>query len=453
MLIRIGAALTVMAKFIQRRGDVYQFCLRVPAPLRKHYGKTFIRQSLKTREVHHAMREAEKLARKYEAEFRVLASGAKAVPADTLVAGKALAEQYDFDTFIDHVIEPLRATYAGNDDEVYDIASPVDYLSPHQMEAWKALVNANATRLSSAFDLYVKTHQRGKDQAFVEKQQRDWNSLIDIVGDIEFNDLSRVHARQVVEVLLKQGKKTTTVRRTVTTLSAITAAAIRELAVVRTNPFEKVGIQGEGEDAKQSVVANHDQLTQIVAAMRANTVSVPALLILLQLEIGARIGELSGLAVNDVVLDHEIPHIVIQKQPWRTLKTKVSERSVPLVGIALEAAKLAITLPRTGKGEDKGKGLFEQYAHPRGNDSASAATNKRLKPWGLTSHSFRHTMEDRLREAGCPEDIRNAIQGHTNGSAAEQYGKGFSLKVMREWMDKVALGANGSELSMQQSKY
>ena len=437
MLIKLGAAISVMTQYIQRRGDTYQFCMRVPSHLHKHYGKDRIRQSLNTKDEHKAIREAEKLARTYQAEFKVLTDGAKATPAETALAGKALSEQYDLDMFINHVIEPLRAAYAQGDEYVYDMASPSEYLSPQQLEAWKTLANANATKLSNAFDLYLKTHQRGKEKAFIEKQQRDWNSLIAVVGDIEFNDLSRVHARHVVDVLLQQGKKTTTVRRTITNLSAVTAAAIRELAVVRTNPFEKLGIQGEGKDAKESVVANQAQLQQIVAAMESESDSAPALLALMQLEIGARIGELSGLAVTDVVLDDEIPHIIIQPQPWRTLKTKVSERRVPLVGIALKAVKHALALPRDSK--DKGNALFQQYAHERGNDSASAAVNKRLKPWGMTSHSFRHTMEDRLREIGCPEDIRNSIQGHTNGSAAEQYGKGFSLKVMREWMQKVAL--------------
>lgn len=439
MLIKIGASLSVMAQYIQRRGDTFQFCMRVPVHLHRHYGKQRIRVSLSTKDELKAAREGEKLARKYHAEFKVLTEGAKATPADTTLAGQALAEQYDLDTFIEHVIEPLRAEYAKGDDSVYDDAAPSDYLPPLQMEAWKTLAHANATKLTNAFDLYLKTHKRGKETAFIDKQQRDWKTLIAIVGDIEFDSLSRVHARKVVDVLIQEGKKTTTVRRTITNLSAVTAAAIRELAVVRTNPFEKLGIQGEGNDAKEAVVANPAQLQQIVDAMRTETVSAPALLALMQLELGARIGELSGLAVTDVVLDHDTPHIIIQKQPWRTLKTKVSERNVPLVGIALEAVKHALALPRDTSGEDRGKGLFQQYARERGNDSASAAVNKRLKPWGMTSHSFRHTMEDRLREAGCPEDIRNAIQGHTNGSAAEQYGKGFSLKVMCQWMRKAAL--------------
>lgn len=52
----------------------------------------------------------------YQAEFKVLTDGAKATPAEAALAGKALAEQYDLDMFIEHIIEPLRAAYAqGNE--------------------------------------------------------------------------------------------------------------------------------------------------------------------------------------------------------------------------------------------------------------------------------------------------------------------------------------------------
>jgi hypothetical protein len=96
------------------------------------------------------------------------------------------------------------------------------YLSPQQVAAWHTLATVNGSNLAKAFDLYIKTHQRGKEPRFVAKQRRDWNTLITVVGDIEFKDLSREHARHVVDVLRKQGKKTTTVRRTITTLSAVT---------------------------------------------------------------------------------------------------------------------------------------------------------------------------------------------------------------------------------------
>jgi hypothetical protein len=39
MLIKIGAALSVMAQYIHRRGDSFQFYMRIPQHLHKHYGK------------------------------------------------------------------------------------------------------------------------------------------------------------------------------------------------------------------------------------------------------------------------------------------------------------------------------------------------------------------------------------------------------------------------------
>ena len=58
MLIKLGAAISVMTQYIQRRGDTYQFCMRVPSHLHKHYGKDRIRQSLNTKDEHKAIREA-----------------------------------------------------------------------------------------------------------------------------------------------------------------------------------------------------------------------------------------------------------------------------------------------------------------------------------------------------------------------------------------------------------
>jgi hypothetical protein len=40
-------------------------------------------------------------------------------------------------------------------------------------------------------------------------------------------------------------------------------------------------------------------------------------------------------------------------------------------------------------------------------------------------HSLRHRAQDRLRSAGCPEDVRWAILGHEEKTVAKGYGKGF----------------------------
>ncbi len=433
MLIRLGAAISVSVQYLQLRKNIYQFYLRVPQHLIDHYGKEFIRKSLRTSNVTEAAKKAEVEARRYQAEFKVLSKKGQLIPQDVATEGRALAEKWagHFDFFLDLVVSPKREKHADGDEDVYANADPSEYLSPAEMEAWKRLSNPNAFRMADAFRLYLKTHQRGAEEEFAKKVGRDWDQLVALTGDIPFSDLSREHARSLVDHLIGKGQKTGTIRRTLNTLGAVTRSTITELELRKSDPFKSLKIQGEGRDREEGVVASGAQLEEIVLVCLKDRSSAVSLLIILQMELGSRIGEVAGLAVSDVFLDHAIPHLHFRDQPWRTLKNRQSERQVPLVGIALDAMRAALSLPR------KGQGLFEQYAKPRGNDSASQAANKRLKSWGLTTHDFRHTMKDRLREAGCPKDIRDAIQGHSAQDVAEIYGKGHSLKTKQEWLLKI----------------
>ena len=45
--------------------------------------------------------------------------------------------------------------------------------------------------------------------------------------------------------------------------------------------------------------------------------------------------EAAGLHINDINLDNDIPYIDLKPHPWRGLKTKGSQRQIPLVGASL----------------------------------------------------------------------------------------------------------------------
>ena len=45
---------------------------------------------------------------------------------------------------------------------------------------------------------------------------------------------------------------------------------------------------------------------------------------------GMRLAEAAGLLVSDIKLDADVPHIALCKHPWRSLKTRGSERDIPL---------------------------------------------------------------------------------------------------------------------------
>ena len=58
-------------------------------------------------------------------------------------------------------------------------------------------------------------------------------------------------------------------------------------------------------------------------------------LIALISDTGMRLAEAAGLNIDDIRLDEDIPYVDIKPHPWRSLKTKDSQRQVPLVGIAM----------------------------------------------------------------------------------------------------------------------
>ena len=141
------------------------------------------------------------------------------------------------------------------------------------------------------------------------------------------------------------------------------------------------------------------------------------------------------IAIDDIVLDADIPHLIIQPHPWRRLKTKGSHRTIPLVGFSLWSA------------QQIKKCSICQYAFPRYirnneclSNSASAAVNKWLKifiPKECSVHSFRHSMRDRLRAVECPKEIIDQIGGWSSGDVGESYGNGFPLDNIEKWLIKI----------------
>ena len=54
-------------------------------------------------------------------------------------------------------------------------------------------------------------------------------------------------------------------------------------------------------------------------------------LIALISDTGMRLSEAAGLHVKDISVNSDIPHVNLRAYPWRPLKTKSSERQIPLL--------------------------------------------------------------------------------------------------------------------------
>ena len=112
-------------------------------------------------------------------------------------------------------------------------------------------------------------------------------------------------------------------------------------------------------------------------------------------------------------------------------KTDQSLRRVPLPAAVLPY------LPKSIKGP-----LFDRTKHKDPSDVASKRLNRFLDDCGIADprkvvHSLRHRAQDRLRAAGCPEDVRWSMLGHEEETVAAGYGEGFPVPMLRKWIDKI----------------
>ena len=156
-------------------------------------------------------------------------------------------------------------------------------------------------------------------------------------------------------------------------------------------------------------------------------------LIALISDTGMRLGEAVGLLKEDIILEHDVPHVRLVPHPWRRLKTKGSQRDIPLVGASLWACK------RLLEANDDSIFAFPRNCNEKtaNANSASGALNKWLSdyvPEGCVIHSFRHSMRDRLRAIHCPSDIIDQIGGWATAGVGQAYGEGYEIGQIHQFM-------------------
>lgn len=151
-------------------------------------------------------------------------------------------------------------------------------------------------------------------------------------------------------------------------------------------------------------------------------------LLMIVAETGARPSEIIGLLSEDIVLNDAIPHICIRNRKDKMLKTPHSERTIPLVGYALEAFR---NCPN---------GFLKYRNKP---DNLTNAISKFLRDHRLTPskqhtvYSLRHSFQDRILSVNAPDRVQAELMGHKFNRP--KYGNGASLEQKRDWLNKIRL--------------
>lgn len=425
-------------------------------------GKAQIVISLQTDNPKAAAPKIAKLAEQHDKEWEQLRNPSKAgtlAQAEQFLRDRGIdpaapnADEEALGIFFDTVDDSLPTKIKDDLQEAYEHGAPINprrdidpHLHPVVATALQIAQGRREFTLTDCLDQYVasrseKTAKSGKiafgylrdflksDRALASIRRQEVNDFVKWLRAGEHN---------------KDGKPiaTTTVQRYLNCINAAVTRAIKENELDMPNRFSSVDIPDIGKDVQKRIPFDLQQLRSLHRAVDEWVVvkgwDQPRCIVTILAETGCRLAEVTGLASADAYLEDDTPYIDVKEHPWRSLKNAGSARRVPLTPRAVQAVKAAKTIANGSKF------LFPQYTTAKACsiNSVSATLNKwirtrdSLQGAGLTCHSLRHSMKDRLRAVQCPDSIQDQILGHTTQGVGARYGQGYPLTLLADWVSR-----------------
>jgi integrase len=440
---RLAPGLFLVSKHLTTVNGIFYYNRKYPEELRHKFGgKVRKKVSLGTRDALMAARKASKMAAEDEALWNAMRGNAELVPLQTKKAAQSLISEYNPTEWKQPYRPGELVTWSKSEvlaSLMEDEQDPL-YGTDIQKEASRILAGEKSTPfLSEALEVYLREHKNRDDKRFEKDTRLGLQLVFSKLGNRPMDSYTRQEITDWRDELL-QATKTATFKRRLNSIKAVFNKGCAEFQLMLPNPFEKLTIRGEGLDSEKREPYTQPELVLIKKAVEAADDDM-RWIVGLQIETGARLSEIVGLRSDDVDLTHSIPHLKIRPllKLGRKLKNRQSERDVPLVGVSLWSAQRALKASPS-------EWLFPRYASD-GNIKATHASNSLVK-WlkktvgrkeGIGNHSFRHTMLDRLRDSGCPEDAAKQIVGHGAQTITRGYGRGYSLEVLKNYLEMVRL--------------
>ena len=363
------------------------------------------------------------------AKARALAAGFKFRPMDTLADPSQ----------IEDIVRRLS--------HIEKTAASDGSLNPDIIDAVLGGVDIPKTTVSEAMKVYqpeiMRADLRGKSPAqlklWTQTKNRSLRYFLDVMGDLELSEITREDAQSYFKWWNDQvqpddpqekPKSPKTANKHFGDMRDLYGKYFSYMGDEdRTNPFRNLSFRTKKGKAKKRPPFSDRWVRQNILKTGAMDGLTPEIFLVtcILIETGCRHGEVINLRREDIRLSDAVPHIRVAERDDREHKTDLATiRDIPLVGVALEAAK------RAPKG-------FPKY-HDKTNSfsAAASAAFSRRKLFETPDHviySFRHAFEDRMKEAGLDFELRMLLMGHDN--RRPEYGTGGSMKYRQLALEKI----------------
>lgn len=422
------------------RGKNFIFRFAIPAHLRGLAGKSEFKVSLKTKDHLTALRKYGDVEPHYQNLMEKLRAG------ETLTSASDLSYEE-----IVQIASIQGRTYKPIDQLVQN---PAEFMQTHS--EWSKAGKPKGPDFQSYFGTATRTIKLSGLVAFYEADQihelsrfseREYSKKISplenavkqltifLGKDVELKTLTRQQARDFHKSLkakiASQGIKANTASKYITHLRVL----IKTYKLAQDDESETVfdGLNFKAEDnARPPFSIDFLNERWFKEDVFATLNPCAKALLFAVIDTGCSFKELCGLNPDqDIKLTAAVPHIIIQENKNRQLKTAHRERIIPLTGYSLQAFQ---AFPAG----------FTKYATGNGPSNASGLINKYMKNNGLLEsnqhsiYSLRHTFKDRMRKHRIPEELQNDLMGHKDQGMGSHYGNGYPLEESAKYMRQIA---------------
>ena len=159
----------------------------------------------------------------------------------------------------------------------------------------------------------------GRSKTFFAAATRNIGYVIKQYGDRPIDAYSSADAANLRDYLVNRGLRISSVSRIFATIRAVINLTIGEEGLDCRNSFSNTYFPNEVIEKTRPPI--HVKIIRDIQKECLEIGDSNRLLIALISDTGMRLSEAVGLIRDDVVLDHQYPHINLKPHPWRSLKT------------------------------------------------------------------------------------------------------------------------------------
>jgi len=314
--------------------------------------------------------------------------------------------------------------------------------STSEKKAILGLVEQPKLSMTDAFERFwthIEDERNGlsHDQARVKRNGylKALSNFNAAVGDVPMYAVERQHAMAFrtwwLTRLKEKNLKPHTGNKDINALRRLISTNFDIDGVETPNPFARIKLKDEAQVPRTPFSA--EQITMFIKpnAMKKLAPEFQRLLRLL-VNTGMRPVEAIGLELDDVILEHEVPHVHVRKNAVRGLKTDHSERLLPLLGVSLQAAEELVVAG--GWGKRLGKNMYATSIINRNLRDSGIVTDKRQ-----SLYSLRHWFQDQLTKRDVVDRAQAQLMGHK--FQRPKYGYGKDLAELRDIIAPFAIAA------------